>query len=55
MGNTFEVQVWGQHEGYDSGYSYRQHWSGESLVRAVWEWHKARKLGFGCVSLKWRG
>jgi len=58
MGNKYTVQVWGQHWKdvglNDQSYSYRQVWAGQSLVRALWELFKARRLGFGCTVLEVR-
>lgn len=57
MGNTYTVDAWGQHRVFgpdDLEYSNMMQWQGESFWRALWELRKAKKRGFGCVSLSWR-
>jgi hypothetical protein len=56
MGCKYTVQVWGKHweRVGDDGYSYLQVWQGQSLMRALWELVKAKRLGFGCTTLEWR-
>jgi hypothetical protein len=58
MGNKYTVQVWGQHWKevglHNESYSYRAVWAGESLIAALWNLFKARRLGFGCTTLEMR-
>lgn len=54
MGNKYEVTVWGRHWGEKEGYSDRQIWQGEWLISALWQLWRAKRLGFGCTSLKIR-
>jgi hypothetical protein len=53
MGSKYTVQVWGKLFG-DDDYSYLVAWQGQSLMRALWELVKAKRLGFGCTKLECR-
>jgi hypothetical protein len=55
MGNTFSVEVWGAHWGPEEPRSYLQVYGGESLIAALWALIKYKRLGYGCVTLHWRG
>ena len=56
MGWTWEVSVWGKHDGEDEPYSNRAVWTGESALRAIVAFVKTkRSKKYGCVSLIWRG
>lgn len=52
MGNTWEIEVWTQLEEW--GYGYSHFWSGESWIAAVWNLVKAKRKGYGCITLHWR-
>ena len=58
MGNTFEVQVWGRAHvlgEFDLGeYRYTQFWAGQNFLSAIWNMIKAKRAGYGCVTLHWR-
>lgn len=56
MGNTFTVEVWKQCDfGMDRRYRYEMTWQGESLLMALWQLFKAKRLGHGSTTLSWRG
>lgn len=52
MGNRFEIEVWHCNDGDCQYYPF---WKGESLIAALWQYRKAKKQGYGCVTLHWRG
>ena len=55
MGNKFEVWAYSPCEEYgDNCYAYNQFWRGQSLLKALWNFYKAKKTGSGCVKLEWR-
>lgn len=54
MGNTYSVEVWKKREWGDTC-DYEIIWQGESFVRAIIELIKTKRLGYGCVTLNWRG
>lgn len=33
---------------------YEQFWSGESAIKALWHFWRAKRQGYGCVTLHWR-
>lgn len=55
MGYTWEIEVW---ERIDKGsyytYGYKQFWYGDSFLSAVWNFLKAKRAGYGCITLHWR-
>lgn len=53
MGSVYTIQVWGQHFG-ERSYSYMVHWAGQSAFRAMVEFWRASRLGYGCVTLEYR-
>lgn len=53
MGNTYTVEVWKKREWGDT-YGNEMIWQGESFLRAIIELIKAKRLGYGCVTLDWR-
>jgi hypothetical protein len=55
MGAKYTVQAWGKHFGDADGYQNLATYQGNSLLRALWETWKARRRGFGCVTLEIRG
>lgn len=55
MGAKYTVSAWGEHFGKGTGYHNLTGYQGSSLVRAVWYMWKARRKGFGCVTLEVRG
>lgn len=54
MGNTFTVMAWGQHDGPNEGYRDMEYWRGESFIQALIQLRKAKREGYGCVTLYWR-
>jgi hypothetical protein len=52
MGNTWEIEVWNQQPEGHWGYS--DFWCGESCFAAVWNFIRAKRAGYGCVTLHWR-
>ncbi len=52
MGCTYEVSRWADVEG--EGYQYLYVYQGESAVKAVFAFFRARKSS-GCVRFVWRG
>lgn len=55
MGSTWEIEVWGEHGFGSDGHSYKTYWRGESAIQAFYKLWMAKKEGFGCVTLHWRG
>jgi len=55
MGCEFTVEVWKRRDwGMDNSYHYEMVWQGESLLAALWNLLKAKRLGHGCTTLSWR-
>lgn len=52
MGNTFTITAWGKHDGYN--YSESVVWAGESALKAIAAFIKAKRTGYGCVKFEWR-
>lgn len=55
MGWTYEVEAWVvvAQVNFDKKYGYMPVYTGESLLRAIWEARKAKKYS-GCVRFSWR-
>jgi hypothetical protein len=53
MGNTFEVQVWARDQNLGEN-RYTQFWAGQNFLSAIWNMAKAKRAGYGCVTLHWR-
>lgn len=54
MGNTWTVEVWKQVEWMDWKYGYEDFWRGENMLAALFNFWKAKREGYGCVTLHWR-
>ena len=54
MGNTWEIQVWKSIEWQGGAYGYEEFWRGESWIAALWNFLKAKRKGYGCITLHWR-
>lgn len=54
MGSTWEVRVWKPLDWNGGEYGYEQVWQGESALSALWQMVKAKRAGYGCVTLGWR-
>lgn len=58
MGNTWEIQVWKRLDdrggAYVGDYGYEEFWRGQSALSALWNFIKAKREGYGCVTLHWR-
>jgi hypothetical protein len=54
MGNTWEIQVWKQIEWRGGEWGYEEFWRGQNWVSAAWNFFKAKREGYGCVTLHWR-
>ena len=52
MGNTWEVLAWSKHN--DDEYSDPLVYGGESLLKAFAAFFRAKRKGYGCVTIKWR-
>jgi hypothetical protein len=51
MGNTWTIEVWAEFMGK---YRYLEFWRGQSWIGAIWHLIKAKRKGYGCVTLHWR-
>ncbi len=54
MGNTWAIEVWKRVEWCNNEYGYECLWSGESWIGALVNLVKAKRKGYGCVTLHWR-
>lgn len=55
MGSKFTVEVWRRIEWQDDRYGYTEFWRGASFFLAILNLIKAKREGYGCVTLHWRG
>jgi hypothetical protein len=53
MGNTFEISVWKMID-WKNEYGYEEFWRGENCIMALYQFIKAKREGYGCVTLHWR-
>lgn len=53
MGSKYTVEAWGNHHG--DGNFMAVVWQGQSLITALYATWKARRAGYGCVTLSVRG
>jgi hypothetical protein len=54
MGNKWTIEVWELDE-VRGKHSYREFWKGENVICAIWKMVCAKRKGYGCITLSWRG
>jgi hypothetical protein len=53
MGTTWEVAVWEKLE-WSADFGYREFYSGNCWIFALWNFVRAKRAGYKFVSLHWR-